>query len=252
MVETFSGCIRMEIGLDKCRTQRVVRGRQTVGENFVLVNGREVEAMAGGETYKYLGLEQGKNIEHTSIKKRLEGIFYGRLKDLCRSGLNSKNLAKAINTYAIPVLVYSFGIIQWSNTDVRNLEMGIRKILTKHRTHHPRAAVERVTLPRVNGGRGIASLTELQASQIRGLREYFIVPKAKSPLHRAVVADDTYSPLQLLTPNLDVPGEPVNKRMETWVQKAFTWEVPLRNQPEKCRQGCVAHLADGGVPFSRD
>ena len=211
-------------------------------------DGGEVEAMAEGETYKYLGLEQGKNVEHTKIKKRLEGVFFGRLKDLCRSGLNSKNLAKAINTFAIPVLIYSFGVIQWAATDVRNLEMGIRKILTKYRMHHPRASVERVTLPRMDGGRGIASLTELQASQIHGLRVYFRDTKAESPLHRAVVAADKFTPLQLSVPILDVPGEPVGARMETWTQKALHGRYPNEiSQDNVDKAASLAWLTEGSL-----
>ena len=39
MVETFSGCIHMKFGLDKCRTQSVVRGRQMVGGGFIMEDG---------------------------------------------------------------------------------------------------------------------------------------------------------------------------------------------------------------------
>jgi hypothetical protein len=60
--------------------------------------------MTVDDTYKYLGCEQGRRIEDGIIKERLVKEFYNRLKMICGSGLNSKNLFKAINSFAIPVL----------------------------------------------------------------------------------------------------------------------------------------------------
>lgn len=71
---------------------------------------------------------------------------------------NGKNLVKAINTYPIPVLTYSFGIIKWSPTDIKNFNIRIRTLFTKYNKHHPKSALERICLSRKYGGRGILSL----------------------------------------------------------------------------------------------
>jgi hypothetical protein len=34
-----------------------------------------------------------------------------------------KNKIKAINTYATPVLTFSFGIVKWTSTDLENLQI---------------------------------------------------------------------------------------------------------------------------------
>ena len=36
--------------------------------------------------------------------------------------MNGKNTIKAINTYATPVLIYGFGIVKWTPTDLENLQ----------------------------------------------------------------------------------------------------------------------------------
>ena len=66
-----------------------------------------------------------------------------------------KSTIKAINTYVTPVLTFSFGIVKWTPTDLGNPQTKTRTLLTRYRFHHPRAAKERLTLPRQMGGRGL-------------------------------------------------------------------------------------------------
>jgi hypothetical protein len=103
LLETFSRDTQMKFGLNKCKTQRIIRGKHQ-DEGFQLEDGSFFEAMTVDDTYKYLGCEQGRRIEDGIIKERLVKEFYNRLKMICGSGLNSKNLFKAINSFAIPVL----------------------------------------------------------------------------------------------------------------------------------------------------
>ncbi|CAG0896423.1 unnamed protein product [Darwinula stevensoni] len=65
------------------------------------------------------------------------------------------------NCLATPVLNYSFGVIDWSPTELQAIDRATRKLLTMHHTHHPKAAVERLYLPRCKGGRGLIELESL-------------------------------------------------------------------------------------------
>ena len=78
-----------------------------------------------------------------------------------------KNTIKAISTYATPVLTFSFGIVKWTPTDLENLQTKTRTLLTRYRFHHPRAAKERLTLPRQMGGRGLIDITRLHDKQVK-------------------------------------------------------------------------------------
>nr|CAH7731452.1 unnamed protein product [Callosobruchus chinensis]CAH7767408.1 unnamed protein product [Callosobruchus chinensis] len=93
----------------------------------------------------YLGFNQSVKIDHTQAKGQLTQEFRDRLIRLLKTKLNSRNLTKAINTFAIPVLTYSFGIIKWSHTDIENIHILIRTELTKHRMSHPNARKQRQT-----------------------------------------------------------------------------------------------------------
>jgi len=113
-----------------------------------------------------------------------------------------KNTIKAINTYATPVLTFSFGIVKWTPTDLQNLETKMRTLLTIYRFHHPRAAKERLTLPQQMGGRGFIDITRLHDKQVNLLQTHFLNKEVTLSLHAAVVkADGRCTPLDLVRAN---------------------------------------------------
>ena len=109
---------------------------------------------------------------------------------LLKSSLSSGNLIRAINTYAVPVLTYTFGIVRWTQTDLDDLERNIRTMLTANKMLHPNSAIERQSLPRNVGGRGITNLAELHARQINNIKKYFMRRKDESRLHDIIVKTD--------------------------------------------------------------
>lgn len=69
--------------------------------------------------------------------------------------------------------------------------------MTKHRNHHPRACIQRVTLPRHLGGRGFIDIEELHNKQLNNLQKYFI-DKGENPFFKALMKIDTrHTPLKL-------------------------------------------------------
>jgi len=100
------------------------------------------------------------------MKEELTRKLIQRVNQVIKTGLNSRNTVKAINTYAVPTLMYSFGIVKWSDTELQSLERKIRTMLTKNRMLHPKAAIERQVLPRMQGDRGITSVVWTHEKQI--------------------------------------------------------------------------------------
>ncbi|KAL0852393.1 hypothetical protein ABMA28_000587 [Loxostege sticticalis] len=148
----FSKDIQMTFGLDKCKTLHIHKGKFLSGD-YSINDDINITAMDINDTYKYLGIKQNKHINHTQIKQDLKTEYLRRVNLICRKHLNSKNLFKALNTYAIPVLTYSFAVIKWTNSDINNLQIKTRTSLTKHKYLHPKSAIERMTIKREKGGR---------------------------------------------------------------------------------------------------
>lgn len=202
IVEKFSNDIKMEFGVEKCKTIQIVRGKMTKGLDYITATGKTIQSLEEGEFYKYLGMEQSRRIDHTLIKSRLNEIFKCRVEQLLKTLLNSRNMITAINTYAVPIITYSAGIVKWSSTDLESLERKVRTLMTKYRQHHPKSAIERLVIPRDKGGRGLISIQNLVEKQNRNLFTYFSEKAPSSSLHSAILhADDNFTPVNMKNTN---------------------------------------------------
>jgi hypothetical protein len=65
--------------------------------------------------------------------------------------VNAVNKIKSINSWCTPILVYSFGTVAWSKTELEALDRKTRVMMTEYRVHHAKSAVERLYLPRKKG-----------------------------------------------------------------------------------------------------
>ena len=72
----------------------------------------------------------------------------------------------ATNVFCIPLLSYGFGIVEWTKAEISQFDVMLRKALTAANSHHPRAAIERLYLPRRMGGRGIVNIESLYQRRV--------------------------------------------------------------------------------------
>lgn len=143
-----------------------------------------------------MGILHTHNIEHKLIKSTLNEEFENRLECVLKRKLNSKNLTTAIKSYAITALQFSFGIVNWTRTDLEAINRKIRTELTKYRKHHANASIERISLPRERRGRGIRDVMEAYGKQIQNLRSFF--HQQNGNLHQIIVkVDKAYTTIKL-------------------------------------------------------
>ena len=88
------------------------------------------------------------------MKQKLKKELVRRTQLILKTELNSKNKITAINMLAISVTTYSFNIIDWNLTEVKRLDIKVRKMMAAHSIHHPRADIHCLYLPKSNWGRG--------------------------------------------------------------------------------------------------
>ena len=62
-----------------------------------------------------------------TVKIRKE--YKRRIKLVLKSELNARNKIAAINTLAVPVILYSYGVIDWKLNEVQDLDRMTRKQL---------------------------------------------------------------------------------------------------------------------------
>ena len=172
IVKDFSSDIGMEFGLDKCAKATFKAGKFIEADNIDLDITTVIRNLDQADVYKYLGVNEGDGIQHSKMKEKIRKECYRRVRLILESELNASNRVNAINSLAIPVVTYGFGIIKWSITDIRRIDGKIRKLLTSFRMHHPKSDVDRIYLPRKIGGRGLIQLEQSFKTSLVGLEEY--------------------------------------------------------------------------------
>ena len=177
VVKQFSDDIRMEFGIEKCAKITLLRGRRVETGDMPLPDEEvSIKELTNESTYKYLGMIENDIINHNAMKEKSRAEYKQRLRLILKSELNAKNKIEAINTLAIPVLRYSFGIVNWRLEEICGLDVMTRKQLTMHRLHHPKAAVERLYLPRDVGGRGLQQIEMVWNMEAVHLANYLSKP----------------------------------------------------------------------------
>ena len=172
VVRIFSRDICMEFGLDKCAKVTIIKGKLTEGTAVILPDGNEIENLDLEEQYKYLGLLESDNFEAERIKQKAKEEYKKRIRLILKSKLHGRNQIQAINTYAIPVLTYPAGIIKYTQEEKRTLDTKTRKQMTMHGSLHPRADVDRLYLPRKEGGRGLLSAEDSINKEENSIAQY--------------------------------------------------------------------------------
>lgn len=111
-------------------------------------------------------------------------------------------------------MTYSFGIFKWTDTDLQEIQRKIRTTLTKYQNHHPKSCIERMSLPRKIGGRGLLDVHFLHDRQIISLREYFHSKAHTSPLIVAICKiDENHTPLKLANNKITQNSRDANQKV---------------------------------------
>ena len=89
-----------------------------------------------------------------------------------KSKLNAKHVFQAVNTWVVPTVRYSAGIIEWTIEEVKKMDWKTRKIITIYARLHPRSNVKRLYPPRSEGGRGLVSIEDCVNDERKNLALY--------------------------------------------------------------------------------
>ena len=119
----------MEFGLDKCAKASFKRGMKVSAEGIPLNDNQVIQDLAHAETYKYLGMEEGEGVQHHKIKVKIRKEYTRRIKLVLKSELNARNKIAAINTLTVQVILYSYGVIDWTLDAIQDLDRMTRRQL---------------------------------------------------------------------------------------------------------------------------
>jgi hypothetical protein len=139
IAQTISKDINMNFGLEKCARMCLRRGRVQSKVQIGNTLENDIKELDPRKAYKYLGIEENFDIQHKIEKEKFKKEYLKRLRLVLGKELNAKNKIQANGSLAVPILIYSFGIVNWSQEELQKLDRKTRKLLTIHGQHHPKA-----------------------------------------------------------------------------------------------------------------
>ena len=129
VIEMFTNDIGMELGLNKCAVVHIRKGKYKKLEGVTLKSGGIIQELQTDDCYKYLGIEELVGIQHNAVKEKIRKKAKAKLRKLLETELSSRNMVLAINECVLPVISYSFGIINWLEGELKKIDTDIRKML---------------------------------------------------------------------------------------------------------------------------
>jgi len=175
VVKFTSEAIGMEFGLGKCAAMHIHHGVMQTAEDqeaVTTLDNVSIRTMEDAEFYRYLGIIESSQIPHDKIKDKLKKEFKQRTLAILACELNARNLTKAVNTFAVPVIIYSLGVVNWRPVELEQIDALLRKLLTVKGFHHPKASKRRLHMPRAMGGRGFISIVDMAGRVAVGTLQY--------------------------------------------------------------------------------
>ena len=136
------------------------RGKVATSNGIKLPDESVIESVKDGESYKYLGMLQADQIKHHEMKDKVMKEYKRRVREILETKLNAGNLIKGINIWAVSLLRYSAAFLDWTKFEMEQLDRQTRKLMTMHNALDPKSNVDRLYLPRKDGGRGLLGVED--------------------------------------------------------------------------------------------
>ena len=160
--------------MQKCAILVMKRGKVVDTKDMIMPNGDEIRAMGKDSEYRYMGVLECDTVKNAKVKALVTEEYKHRLVKMLKSKLNSGNLMRAINTYAVAVVRYTAGILKWTKEEMNNMDRMTRKKLTMYGGLHPKSDVDRLYVKRCHGGRGLASIYDVVEHEESQLTQYMM------------------------------------------------------------------------------
>ena len=130
------------------------------------INGLRVKELQEEELYTYLGQDEAVGYNGPLNKEKVTREYKRRVRNIWTSELYSGNKITAHNTFAVPLITPTIGILNWTRKEIEDLDKATRRIMCYTGNLHMRSDIIRIYVPRKQGGRGLASIEDIFTSRI--------------------------------------------------------------------------------------
>ena len=236
----FSEDIGKDFGIENCAMLVIEKGKIVKSVGIELPDSKVIKLLQEGESYKYLGILEADKFLEEKIKLNVSKEYIRRLRKVLKSKLNGGNLVHGVNTWAVSLLRYSAAFISWSKSELQAIDRKIRKLFTIYGALHPKSDVDRLYIPRKEGGGGLISTEDYVELAIRVLESY--VHESEGRLIQATRGDK----IDGLEATSVLKRSKKEKRLEDWEEKVL-YGQHLRYTNEVRSDQCWAWLQNGDL-----
>ena len=163
-------------------------------------------------------MEEGEGLQHHQMKVKIKKEYKWQIKLVLNSELNARNRIARINTLAVPVVLYSYGIIDWKLKEIQDLDKMTRKQLCVNQMFANKADVDRIYLPCQEDGRSLMNLEKEYKATMVGLHKYMM--NKEDPQIKAVLRHQTAKALH------SIPKEAEAYLTEVGTKDLITNDLP--------------------------
>ena len=121
----------------------------------VIVNRGKVKSTSGislpegqiddiDKRYKYLGILQLFGNNDKKVRSKANSEYRNQKRRVLRNKLSSTNKVSAINTFAVPVIRYQAAVVSRKQKDLKDIDIGTRKLMTMHGVFHLESSSDRL------------------------------------------------------------------------------------------------------------
>ena len=139
-----------------------------------------------------------------------------------------------------PLLKYSAAFVSWRKSELQAIDRKTRKLLTIYGALHPKSDVDRLCIPRKEGGRGLISIEDCVELTIRGLEVY--VHGSEERLIQSARGDKIHG----LKAASVLKRSKNDKRLQDWEEKVIHGHYLRETKKVKSDQ-CWAWLQNGDL-----
>ena len=100
--------------------------------------------------------------------------YFARTRKIWSSELSAYNKVIAHNGLAVPVLIPTIGVLDWTIGENKDTGIKRRKTLTLTRNFHPNSDVDCLYMQKSFGGRGLRQVQSSHESRVIAIRQHLI------------------------------------------------------------------------------
>ena len=216
------------------------KGTNMKSVGIELPDGKVIISLQEVESYKYLRiLEADKSLEE-KMKLNVSKEYIRRLRKVFKSKLTGGSLVRGFNTWAVSLLRYSAAFVSWRKSKLQAINRKTRELFTIYEALHPQSDIDRLYIPRKEGGRGLISIEDCVELEIRGLEVY--VHGSEERLIQAARVDK----IDGLEAASVLKRSKKDKRLENWEENVLHGQY-LRQTKEVRSDRCWAWLQNGDL-----